>query len=423
MKKKSIPMLLTLFTIGCLSGPAITQAVQSESEVTDWSQWRGPNRDGVFSGAKLPEKLDASNLKQLWRIELGPSYSGPIVTEDFVFTTETKDKTYEVVTAVARATGKVAWQAQWEGAMSVPFFANSNGSWIRATPVYDNGRLFVGGMKDVLVCLDAKNGKELWKMDFPATTGSKNPDFGFASSPMVLDGAVYVQAGAALYKLNAQDGSVIWKSLDDGGGMLGSAFASPTVGTIDGVRQLLVQTRNRLNGVDIESGKVLWSQDVPNFRGMNILTPIVFQDQVFTSSYRNQSYLYNPANKDGTWSVSTSWQSKKPAYMSTPVLKDDHVYMHLQNQRFTCLDLKTGESKWTSEPFGKYSSIILQDDKVLALDQGGELVLFRATPEKFDLLSVHRVSDQETWAHLAARGDQLFVRELNAMTAFEFTED
>jgi outer membrane protein assembly factor BamB len=102
------------------------------------------------------------------------------------------------------------------------------------------------------------------------------------------------------------------------------------------------------------------------------------------------------------------------------VEKDGFVYMHLQNQRFTCLDLKNGETRWTSEPFGKYSSLIIQGDKVLALDQRGELLLFRATPEKFDLLSDYRVSDQETWAHLAASGDELFVRELNGITAFRF---
>ena len=95
--------------------------------------------------------------------------------------------------------------------------------------------------------------------------------------------------------------------------------------------------------------------------------------------------------------------------------------MHLQNQRFTCLDLKNGETKWTSGTFGKYSSIVVQDDKVLALDQRGELLLFRATPDEFQLLSQHRVSDQETWAHLAAVDNQFFIRELNAITAYEFS--
>lgn len=412
-----------LFVLIAIPGFLSDCSFAFQSDVATWNQWRGPGRDGEFTGARIPEKLDASSLKPVWRVELGPGYSGPVVTPEFVFTTETRDKTYEIVTALNRETGEVVWQTRWEGSMKVPFFANENGSWIRSTPAWNDGRLYVGGIRDVLVCLDAEDGSELWKVDFPAETGSKNPDFGFASSPLVHEDAIYVQAGGALFKLNKLNGSVVWKSLDDGGGMFGSAFASPSITTIEGVQQLLVQTRTHLNGVDPETGDVLWSQEVPSFRGMNILTPLVFDNAVFTSSYRNHSFLYKPSINDNKWSVATRWQVRKPAYMSTPVEKDGHVYMHLQNQRFTCLNLETGETCWTSEPFGKYSSMIIQGDKVLALDQRGELILFRATPKDFELLSQHRVSDQETWAHLAAVEDQLFVRELNAISAFRFESD
>ena len=63
----------------------------------DWPQWRGPTRNGQFTGAAWPQKLDTNHLQQIWRAELGPSYSGPIVSGDRVFTTETKDKKFEVV--------------------------------------------------------------------------------------------------------------------------------------------------------------------------------------------------------------------------------------------------------------------------------------------------------------------------------------
>lgn len=416
MKSKLLLGSIMFAVVACLGVPTTAQ----QSENANWSQWRGPDRDGNFTGQPLPETLDDSTLKKTWRKELGPSYSGPIVIEDRIFVTETRDKKYEVVTALDRESGEVIWEAQWEGSMRVPFFAAENGSWIRSTPVWADGKLYVGGIRDVLVCLDSDTGKVVWKKDFPGETGSKNPDFGCASSPMVMDNALYVQAGGAFYKLNKDDGSVIWKSLADGGGMMGSAFASPTVAELNGVPQLLVQTRSHLNGLDIETGEVLWSQSVPSFRGMNILTPLVHDGNVFTSSYRNHSFMYSPVNKGGKWDVAEKWKVKKPAYMSTPVVKDGHVYMHLQNQRFTCIDLETGDTKWTSEPYGKYSSMIIQGDQVVALDQRGELIMFRATPEKFDLMSEHRVSDEETWAHLAASGNELFVRELNAISAFQF---
>ena len=106
--------------------------------------------------------------------------------------------------------------------------------------------------------------------------------------------------------------------------------------------------------------------------------------------------------------------------MSTPVVVEGHVYMHLQNQRFACIELATGETTWTSEPFGKYCSLVRQADRILALDQEGELLLLKANPETFELLDRRKVSDEETWAHLAVSGDELFVRELNALSAFQW---
>jgi outer membrane protein assembly factor BamB len=76
--------------------------------------------------------------------------------------TSTEGKDVEVVRDLDRKTGKEIWNHQWEGTMSVPFFAKSNGDWIRATPAFDGERLYVAGIRDVLVCLDAKTGKEHW---------------------------------------------------------------------------------------------------------------------------------------------------------------------------------------------------------------------------------------------------------------------
>ncbi|MFM8360022.1 MAG: pyrrolo-quinoline quinone, partial [Verrucomicrobiota bacterium] len=86
-----------------------------------WPQWRGPSRDGRTPPARWPDRVDEMHLKSRWRVKLGPSYSGPIVAEDRVFTTETRDKQAEVVRAYDRATGRELWTKEWEGAMSVPF--------------------------------------------------------------------------------------------------------------------------------------------------------------------------------------------------------------------------------------------------------------------------------------------------------------
>jgi len=411
-----------------MGGAAAADEVPSGAAAT-WLQWRGPSRDGRVDGATWPEGLDASRLEQLWRVDLGPSYSGPIVTEKLVYVTETRDAKTEHVRALDRATGAEVWQASWEGAMTVPFFAASNGSWIRATPAYDPGadggpgRLYVAGMRDVLVCLEGDTGKEVWRVDFMKLFGSSLPAFGFVSSPLVIGDAVYVQAGGGFCKLDKATGTLAWRVLDDGGGMNGSAFSSPFLAEIGGKRQILVQGREELAGVDPDSGAVHWKRPVEAFRGMNIVTPTVSDGKVFTTSYGGGSFLFDvPA--DGSAPGEPVWRNKVQGYMSTPIVRDGHAYVHLRNQRFASIDLATGKEDWISTPYGKYWSLVMQGDRILALDETGDLRLLRAAPAAFELLGEANVSKRESWAHLAVTsgpgGTELWVRDISGITAWRW---
>jgi outer membrane protein assembly factor BamB len=420
MTNRHICLALALFTsavspnlINCRSGEA------DGSDQLVWPQWRGPSRDGMVAGTEWPDQLAGDKLERQWRVSLSPSYSGPIVASDRVFVTETQDRKLEIVRALDRSTGEQLWQARWEGSLSVPFFAKSNGDWIRSTPACDGERLYVAGMRDVLVCLATDSGKELWRADFVEKLDTRTPAFGFVSSPLVIGDHVFVQAGAGFVKLDKRSGEIIWRVLNDGGGMFGSAFSSPFFSTLHGRPQILVQTRANLAGVDPEDGEVLWKRKIPAFRGMNILTPTVADNTVFTSSYGGRSFLFEPTDGDDGWSLQERWTNKVQGYMSSPVVIDGHIYLHLRNQRFTCINLATGKEQWTTTPFGKYWSMVANGDKILALDQRGELLLIRADPKQFNLLDRRKVAD-DSWAHLAVCGDEVFVRELEAMTAYRW---
>ena len=385
-----------------------------------WHQWRGPNRDGFVAGAAWPDGLDQSRLERLWRVDLGPSYSGPVVAGDLVIVTETRDAKTEHVRALDRATGQERWLVEWEGSMSVPFFAASNGSWIRSTPCVDGDRVYVAGMRDLLVCLEAATGKEIWRVDFTAALESPLPAFGFVSSPLVIGDHVYVQAGSGFVKLEKATGKVVWRTLDDGGGMMGSAFSSPYPATIGGVFQILVQTREELAGIDPENGTVLWKTPVEAFRGMNIVTPSVHDGRVFTTSYGGGSFLFaiDPANTQKP--VEQIWRNKIQGYMSSPIVIGNHAYVHLRNQRFACLDLATGKEAWITKPFGRYWSMVAQGDRILALDETGDVRLIKATPEQFELLGEAKVAAEESWAHLAIEGQELSIRDLEGLSAYRW---
>lgn len=388
----------------------------------DWPQWRGPTRDGqVAATPAWPATLGEDTLKQAWRLPLEPSYSGPIVTGGLVITTETRDKSTEVVKAVSLETGDPVWSVSWEGALSVPFFAKSNGDWIRSTPATDGTRLYVAGMRDVLVCLEVATGKEFWRKDFGKEFGSEVPTFGFVCSPLVDGTAVYVQAGGGTVKLNKLTGAILWRGFQDGGGMNGSAFSSPIVTTLAGREQVVVQSREKLAGLDPKSGVTLWETPIEAFRGMNILTPVAFKDGVFTSTYGGRSQWLKITGDQGAFTATEGWSQNEQGYMSTAVVIDNHAYHHLRSQRLVCFDLRNGEEKWTSdEKFGKYVSLVAQGDRLLALDERGLLYLIAASPDRLNILSERKVSTEATWAHLAVVGRDLLIRDLKGLSRWRW---
>ena len=410
-------MIQVLTGLLCLT----TVSLAAAAELGEWPQWRGPNRDCFVSGdAQWPDQLADGVLTPMYEVPLGPSYSGPIVSVDHVFVTETLDDSNEVVRALDRVSGVETWRVEWPGSIRVPFFAAANGSWIRSTPAFDGTRLFVAGMEDVLVCLDAASGNELWKVDFRERYGTEHQSFGFVCSPLVDGGSVIVQTAAGLISIDTETGESRWRALQESGGMMGGAFSSPVIAEIGGKRQLVVQTRSRLAGVDLSTGSELWTADVPSFRGMNILTPTVLGDAVFTSSYGGGSRMLDISFRDGKFGVSERWKSKSEAYMSSPVVVDGRIYLHLRNQRFTCVDPTSGQNVWTSRPFGKYWSMAASGHRLLSLDERGDLLLIDANADKFALVDSRHIGDASAWAHIAVAGDQVFVRQLDRLTAFRW---
>lgn len=393
-------------------------AIVSRGEES-WSQWRGPNRDSVLSEVEFPQQLNGK-LDLVWEQAHSPSYSGPIVSGDLVFTTETINKESERVTAHKLDTGEVAWTAEWPGAMAVPFFAASNGDWIRSTPACDGSNLVVLGMVDVMVCLDPKTGSEKWRVDFPKDMKSPIPSFGAVCSPLIDKDAVYVQSGGALVKLDLATGKPVWSSLKNAAGMMSSgAFSSPIIGTIRGVRQLLVATRTELCGVDLEDGGVLWRQPIESFRGMNILTPTILGDRVFSAAHSGTSQMFDIKKDGGKWTVERLWSQKSQGYMSSPVVVDNTIYLHMKNQRVVGLSTEDGSIRWTSSPYGKYWSMVSNGEQILALDNRGDLLLINPNEAELEIVDTMKVAN-DSWAHLAVEGKNVIVRDLKSIKVYRW---
>lgn len=379
-----------------------------------WNQWRGPQRDGVWNGT-LPTSL--ADLELAWQKPLSPSYSGPVTDGKVVYTTETVDEKMERVTAFDLETGEQVWTTQWEGAIKVPFFAASNGSWIKATPALSAEALVVLGIRDELICLNPVNGETRWRVDMAERFGSERPKFGAVCSPLIDGDAVYIQGGGATLKLQLADGETVWRTLaseeDD------DAFSSPIIATIAGVRQLLVQTRTKLCGVSLELGKELWSEPIEAYRNMNILTPTIIGDQVYTAAHSGRSQMFDISRSGDDWTVDERWNQKVQAYMSSPVVDDKTIYLHSKAERLTALDIDTGEILWTGQPMGKYQSLVKNGQVILALDEGGELLSIEPGRASLEIRERVKVAD-DAWAYLGVFEGGLIVRDLNSLKIYRY---
>jgi outer membrane protein assembly factor BamB len=385
-----------------------------------WPQWRGPTRDCVTTGDPFPDKL--SSLKQLWRVELGPGYSGPIVLADRVIVTESPDGKTEAVRALDRDTGKELWKVQWAGGQDVISEAKPRGEAIRATPASDGKVVYVGGMHDLLVCLDVADGKERWRVDFVNEYKARQPDMGMASSPQIDGDAVYTLAATGVVRVNAKTGKVDWRTLTDDPKLEGGATSSVIVAPVAGRKMVVALNRKTLTLLDPESGKIFWKQAVPAYRNTTTVTPVLLGDAgIFVSMIGGRTMRFDVTADGDKVSAKRAWDSSQVTYMSTPVRVGDYLYAHLQSQRVACLDAKTGRVKWTSDQaFGEYWSMAARGDRILALDQKGELYLLTADPKKFDLLDQRKVGEAETWGHLAVCGDEVFVRDMKGLTAYRW---
>jgi outer membrane protein assembly factor BamB len=389
-------------------------------EPATWPQWRGPNRDCVTVGPAFPDKF--GSLKQSWRVELAPSYSGPIVLADRVITTETGDESTEKVRALDRSSGKEIWAVQWKGGQQVIAEAKPRGEFIRATPASNGKVVVIGGMRDLLVCLDIADGKERWRLDFVKEFKAPQPDMGMASSPLIDGDAVYTLAAAGIVRVNITSGKVDWRTLTDDPKQEGGATSSVMLGTFGGKKTLVALNRKVLTLLDPASGKILWKQAVAAYRNTTTITPVLVGDAgIFVSMFSGRSQRFDVSIDGDKVSGKRAWDVSQVAYMSTPVRIGDYLYAHLESRRFACLDVKNGRVKWTSDQtFGEYWSMAVRGERILALDQKGSLYLVRATPEKFDLLDQKKLGDVEAWAHLAVCGDEVFVRDMKGLTSYRW---
>ena len=210
------------------------------AQADDWPQWRGPNRDGVWSESGILETFPSDGLKVRWRAPVGIGFSSPIVAGGRVFVSDSelaKPKARERVHAFDSMTGQQLWSYAYDVNYPDSAFQEKYQRGPIATPVAADGRIYALGAAGNVVCLEAANGELLWQKDinkeYPGSEIYPSPSPLIEGDLLIL--LVGAKPGANVIALNKNTGEQVWKAIDEG-----PTASSPIVVTAAGVRQLIV---------------------------------------------------------------------------------------------------------------------------------------------------------------------------------------
>jgi len=391
----------------------------ASSEIGDWPQFLGPDRNGISAETNLLDRWPDSGPPLVWEKKIGTGYSAPSIRGDKLVLHH-RLRAEEIVECYEAITGRMLWRHSYPTSYEDPYGYN-NGP--RCTPLLTADRCYTFGAEGRLLCLELSSGRLVWERDTAKDWEIPAAFFGVGSTPILEGDRLIVMVGgqpdAGVVALEAATGKTLWESVGEknwqGQPMRGwpgdrtviwkkwdkqASYSSPIAATIHGQRHVFCLTRQGLVSLNPTNGAVHFSRwfRAQVEESVNAAAPLVVDDRVFISSayYKTGSLLIRvkpaPADFEELWrgtSLEMHW--------STPIHHGGYLYgfsgRNEPDARFRCVELQTGRLMWerneswsprsspTPPVFGR-GSAILAEGKLIVLGEGGLLGLFRANPDK-----------------------------------------
>ncbi|MCE2514801.1 MAG: PQQ-like beta-propeller repeat protein [Acidobacteria bacterium] len=389
---------------------------------SDWPQFLGPKRNGVYGGPAISDSWPASGPPVLWRKPLGEGFSGAVVQAGRLVLFHRLENS-EQVECLEAQTGRPLWQYDYPTDYRDDFGFDGGP---RATPSIWEGKVYTFGAQGVLHCLELENGRKVWSLNTHEKFGVRKGFFGAACSPLVEDGRVFLNVGgrdqAGLVAFDARTGRVLWTSTDDE-----ASYSSPATATLGGRRQVLFFTRTGLVSADPASGEVLF-----RFRwrarsraSVNAATPLAAAPLIFLSASYGTGAVQLRVKGSELETVWTSDESLSNHY-STSVIRGGHLFGFHGRQEYgqslRCVALQTGRVLWSRDGFGA-GTLSLAGDRLLVLKENGELLLVAASPQAFRLIAKASILAPTVRAYPALADGRLFARNQKELVAVDLQPD
>ncbi|MDX1645045.1 MAG: PQQ-binding-like beta-propeller repeat protein, partial [Thermoanaerobaculia bacterium] len=397
-KNRAVPRALAL-TLALLASSAVAAG--------EWSTFRGPRGTGEALDP-LPPGDGALGLELVWKRPLGTGYSGISVAGD-VLVTAFADADSDFVIALDVTSGEEIWR--YELGPAYPGRDGSHDGPI-ATPAIAGGRVFAVDPAGKVVGLDLASGAERWTTDLVEELGSEEPYYGFAGSPVVVDGTLILQIGGeggSVAGLDVDSGELLWRALEDG-----IAAQSPILAEIGGRRQILVLGSEKLAGIDPTDGTLLWEMAHEGEGGMGAATqsPVPLDNSHFFVKYATpEAAVFELAEVDGAIGIDRRVSSRGLTRSYSPATLAGGVLYGFTGRILSAVDPVSGELLWRTRDVGDGFAISIED-RLAILEKTGTLHLGVASPEGWIGETQLHLFDDLVWTPPSYANGAVYVRSL-----------
>ena len=393
-ENRVLTQMLFLVAIGFSTvSEAQTQTITKTREESHakraWPNWMGPNHDGISAESNWSKKWPAGGLSVLWSKELGTGFSSFSVVDGLVWSMGHRDGR-ETVWCLDITSGDVVWSHSYPAELNPNLYEGGPGS----TPTIHAGMVFTLSVDGRLMGFEQTTGKVVWESDLQKELDVEMHEWGFNSSPYILGNQLLLECGR-LVSFDWKTGRKIWQStrhLAGYGSVRAFKFRDDVLLASLDCEGLRISRANDGSEVALAS----WSSP---FR-TNSTTPIVSGDRIFVSTGYNVGSVLFQLTGDGLQQQYSHRLMRN--HFNNSILYEGHLYGFDGNSnlgrvvRLTCMDFETGEIKWKRPGLG-CGSLIIVDGYLLVLSDDGDLVLAKASPDRFTEVARSRFLKGRCW--------------------------
>ncbi len=386
-------------------------------EGPSWPEFHGPGRSNIAPEIGLLKRWPEGGPPLVWKYApCGNGYSGVTIAQGMVFTAGDFGDTEMLVTLDLN--GKLLWKAPNGPAWQGP----SPGS--RTTPTFDDGRLFHLNPNGRLAAFEARSGKELWAVDLHRRFDAKYGVWGLAENVVVEGDKVLCMPGGPKGRVVALDkrtGETIWANTEV---QDIAAYCSPVVVTYQGVRQLITMSQKMVLGIDVETGRLLWSAPFVPKSPQNALTPVFHEGYVFVACGHWSGGTVLKIDPEARTATTVWYRKDLDNCHGGAVLVDGKLFgsgCRQGGRNFYCVDFMTGKTLKLDNTLGKVG-ISCADGMLYCLNHRGIMSLLAITPEGFEIVSqfdLGKRPDNTYLAHPVICGGRLYVRCEQELRVFD----